>query len=218
MGLWMPTPPDAGQGYLRDYPTAEPWASWYRQSRSERATTDDEGGWPCADPRFTPEEGWDIPTTIGYPGIPIALATYGANMSPDTDMSSKGGPRCLLPSPLLLSLLGASMTPIGTSDTLGLGPVEVQYRWSDQDGVMMFATAGWSPGAPNALLVNIASLRAALARAGLVWWTWVLGEKVSRERGDPTRQRLNLFGAGGLGDGGWEQWSFDSQFHDYGAK
>jgi hypothetical protein len=221
MGLWMPTPPDYGLGYLRDYPHGEPWASWYRQSRTEHATSfdgDEESRWSGVEARFSPDGGWDIPTDHDYPSHPLALATYGSNASPDADMSSKSGPRCLLPSPLLVSLLGASPTPVGTPDLLGLGPVERQYRWSDSHGVVMFCTDGWRAGAPWALLVRGATLTAALARAGLTWWTWILGEKISWEQGDPTRERLNMFGAGGLGDDGWELWSFDMQFHDYDSR
>lgn len=221
MGLWMPTPPDYGLGYLRNYPDGEPWASWHRQSRTERATRFDGGAeelWSGVDARFTPDTGWEIPVDHAYPGDPIALTTYGRNVSPDTDMSSRSGPQCLLPSPLLVSLLGVCPTPAGSPDALGLGPVELQYRWSDADRVVMFGTDGWGGSAPRALLVNIAALSAALTPAGLTWWNWILGEKISWEHGDPTGERLDVFGAGGLGDGGWELWSFDSRFQDYGTR
>jgi hypothetical protein len=221
MGLWMPTPPDYGLGYFRCYPDGEPWASWYRQSRTERTTTFDRSAeelWSGVDARFTPDAGWDIPVDHNYPGHPIALTTYGSNTSSDTDMSSKSGPRCLLPSPLLVSLLGVSPTPVGMPDALGLGPVELQYRWSDVGGVVMFGTDAWGAGTPQALLVRAAALRAALAPAGLTWWNWILGEKISWEQGEPTGQRLNMFGAGGLGGGGYEMWSFNSKFLDYGTR
>ena len=39
-----------------------------------------------------------------------------------------------------------------------------------------------------------------------------LGEKISWQHGNPTRDRLDLFGAAGVSGGGLDVWSFDAEF------
>lgn len=217
MGLWMRTPPDYGQGFFRQYPDHEPWASWFLES--QRDHTD---GWDGEHPppdvdRFAIEDGWFLPTQREFPQHPVALATFGSTYTYDDDMSSKDLPSLTLPSPALTRLLRARPTPpalFGSAGALNLGLLELEHSWSNHDDVVMFATGGAGWGQPSALFVRGSALRGALSREGLSWWTWVLGEKITWRHGDPTANRLHVFGAAGIGPIGVDAWSLDSMYVD----
>jgi hypothetical protein len=223
MGLWMPTPPNYGLGYYRQYPHGKPWPAWVAQLFEERSGLDALGGAPAP---YNPDgyvvtDGWTTPTKRGFPAHPIALTTLGYAANADVDMSTKDLPRGLLPSPLLLRLLGAEPTPIdatvgGDCERLNLGAVERAYSWSNSDRVVMFGTDGVEWGSPMALFVHAAALEAALTARELTWWTWILGEKISWRHGDPTGDRLDMFGAAGLRDGLLDSWHFDARFYGRG--
>lgn len=52
------------------------------------------------------------------------------------------------------------------------------------------------------------STNAALRSCGLMWWTWILGEQISWQHGDPTGDRLDLFGTAGLCGDALDVWNF----------
>ncbi|NYF14052.1 hypothetical protein HDC34_002346 [Pseudoclavibacter sp. JAI123] len=220
MGLWMPTPPDYGLGHYRQYPHGEPWTEWIVQLFSERSDAGELGNPPEGyDPdEYAATDGWITPTERDFPAHPIALTTLGYAANADVDMSAKNLPRGLLPSPLLLRLLAAGPTPIDATlgddcDRLDLGAVERAYSWSQNNRVVMFGTDGVEWGSPTALFVHAETLEAALTERGLTWWTWMLGEKISWRHGDPTGDRMDMFGAAGLRDGVLHDWHFDSCYY-----
>ena len=217
MGLWMRTPPDHGEGFYRQYPHTEPWANWFQESQRDHTSGWDGENAPAATEKFTVTKGWYQPSHRNFPQHPQALATFGRTGTFDADMSSKDLPAAILPSPTLVQALDASQTPadsLSAEPALKLGTIEREYSWSNSNGIMMFATGGSEWGAPSTLYVRSAVLREALERENLSWWSWVLGEKITWRRGEPTGNRLNVFGAAGLNDGGVEAWSLDSQYHD----
>lgn len=217
MGLWVRTPPDHGEGFYRQYPRAEPWSTWFHESQRDHTS-----GWngesaPAEVEQFAVSDGWYQPSHRDFPKHPQALATFGSAGTFEDDMSSKDLPSAILPSPMLLQSLSATQTPadnLGAEPVLELGAIEREYSWSNSNGIIMFATGGSEWGAPSALYVRGAVLREALDREGLSWWSWVLGEKITWRSGEPTGNRLNVFGAAGLNENGLEAWSLDSQYRD----
>lgn len=217
MGLWMRTPPDHGEGFYRQYPDTEPWASWFQESQREHTSGWDGENAPEDTERFRVTDGWYQPSHRDFPEHPQALTTFGRTPTFDTDMSSKDLPSGLLPSPTLLKIIGASQTPadgLSSEPALKLGAFEREFSWSNADGIVMFATGGSERSTPSALYVRAAILHEALEQVGLSWWSWVLGEKITWRGGEPTGNRLNVFGAAGLDNDGVEAWSLNSQYHD----
>lgn len=217
MGLWMRTPPDHGEGFYRQYPHIEPWASWFRESQRDHTSDWAGENSPPDTERLTVSNGWYQPSHRGFPQCPQALATFGGSGTFEADMSSKDLPSGILPSPTLLQVLGASQTSadrLSTEPALRLGSIEREYSWSNSDGIVMFATGGAEWGAPTALYVRGAILREALERDRLSWWSWLLGEKITWRCGEPTGNRLNMFGAAGVNEHGVEVWSLDSKYYD----
>lgn len=191
MGLWMPTPPDWGRGWFREYPAGDPWARWLTTSNEERKFDGETGGLP---------PGWVIPKKNAFPSVPIALTTHGSTGKADRDFSATDLPRPLLPSPVTLELLDARLSPPrhAAAKRLGLGPVESEYTWLVGEEVVMFATDGYGYAGGSSLLVKAHVLDHALQRAGWACWSWVLGEKVNWVSGDPTAMRMDIFGAASL--------------------
>lgn len=215
MGLWMHTPPDHGQGFFRQYPDAQPWAGWFRESLEEHTAGWDGESAPTDSDRFRVEDGWYQPSVREFPQYPQALATFARSGIFESDMSAKDSPSSILPSPTLLDVLGAwhtSADRMNVEPTLGLGGVEREYSWSTSDGIVMFSTGGSDWDNPSALLVRASALYDALKSRGLSWWSWALGEKITWRRGEPTANRLNVFGAAGLSETGIETWSLDSRY------
>ncbi|NDK32377.1 hypothetical protein [Nesterenkonia haasae] len=217
MGLWMRTPPDHGEGFYRQYPHTEPWASWFQEIQREHTS-----GWqgenaPAETQLFRVSDGWYQPTDHEFPAYPQALATFGSNTTSENDMSSKDLSSGVLPSPMLLQILGASHTSaqgFNSEPALKLGGFEREFSWSNAEGIVMFATGGPEWGAPTALYVRASVLHESLERVGLTWWSWVLGEKITWRGGEPTGNRLNVFGAAGLNENGVQAWSFDAHYED----
>ncbi|WP_457253621.1 hypothetical protein [Pedococcus sp. P5_B7] len=220
MGLWMPTPPQYGPGHYRQYPHGTPWTSWATQVMDENSYDDRKprGGATGAG-QYPSAHGWLRPSTHEFPLHPVALATFGRNASDSSDMSGTDLPHGLLPSPLLLQVLRANHA-VGLHpdhERLGLGSVEREYSWTNPNGrLVMFGTDGWGHDAPTALFARVDALEEGLAAAKLAWWTWILGEKITWEAGDPSGDRLNIFGAAGLSDEGLDLWSFDHSFRGRG--
>ena len=126
----------------------------------------------------------------------------------------------LLPAPVLIDLLNvvqSSPSEREESEALALGRVEREYSWRNSDGVVMFATSGPEWGDTSALFVKMTALSPALKTRGLGWWTWVLGEKIIWRHGEPTADRLDIFGSAGLGNRGLDPWSFAANYIDHGA-
>jgi len=191
MGLWMPTPPDWGQGWFREYPAGEPWADWLASWDEERRFDGDTDG-------LAP--GWVVPGKESFPPVPIALTTHGSTAKADRDFSATDLPRTLLPSPTTIGLLDARLAPPRhhSARRLGLGPVESEYAWLVNEEIVMFATDGHGHFGGSSLLVKAHVLADALERVGWACWSWVLGEKINWINGDPTSTRMDIFGAAAL--------------------
>lgn len=192
MGLWLPTPPDWGPGWLREYPAGDPWAEWLASSDAGLRFDGDTDGLAA---------GWVIPSEELFPRVPIALTTHGSTARADRDFSATDLPRALLPSPIMIGLLGARLAPPrhASAKRLGLGPVESEYAWIVDDEIVMFATDGYGHFGGSSLLVKARVFADALESAGWACWAWVLGEKVNWINGDPTVRRMDVFGAAALG-------------------
>lgn len=191
MGLWMPTPPDWGQGWFREYPAGDPWAEWLASADEDRKFDGDTDG-------LAP--GWVVPDKEFFPPVPIALTTHGSTAKADRDFSATDLPRTLLPSPTTIGLLGARLAPPrhDSAKRLGLGPVESEYAWLVDEEIVMFATDGHGHFGGSSLLVKARVLADAMERAGWACWAWALGEKINWINGDPTPTRMDIFGAAAL--------------------
>jgi hypothetical protein len=191
MGLWMPTPPDWGPGWFREYPAGDPWAEWLTSSNEDRRFDGDTDG-------LAP--GWVVPSKKSFPPVPTALTTHGSTAKADRDFSATDLPRPLLPSPTTIDLLGARLSPPrhDAAKRLGLGPVESEYAWLVDEEIVMFATDGHGHRGGSSLLVKARIFAEALERAGWTCWAWVLGEKINWINGDPTSTRMDIFGAAAL--------------------
>ncbi|MBY9074251.1 hypothetical protein K1X13_05385 [Nocardioides sp. WL0053] len=203
MGLWMPTPPDWGPGWFREYPAGDPWSEWLATSNEERRFDGDTDG---------QAPGWVVPSKESFPSAPIALTTHGSTAKADRDLSATDLPRTLLPSPTTIGLLGARLAPPrhASAGRLGLGPVESEYAWLVGEEIVMFATDGHGHLGGSSLLVKARVLNDALQRAGWACWSWVLGEKINWVNGDPTSTRMDIFGAAAI-DTDVRTWSRDTQ-------
>lgn len=203
MGLWMPTPPDWGPGWFREYPAGDPWAEWLAASDRDRRFDGETDGL---------RPGWIVPTKRSFPRVPIALTTHGSTAKADRDFSATDLPGPVLPSPTTLDLLGARLAPPrhASARRLGLSPVESEYAWLVGEEIAMFSTDRHGHRGGSSLLVNARVFDAALRRSGWACWSWALGEKINWVDGDPTSTRMDIFGAAAL-DTGVRIWCHDTQ-------
>lgn len=205
MGINVPTPSDWHEGYFGSYPDLPPWLESFAVHFDEFKGTAD---------------GW-IKTDGLAPKLQIPVAHY--SLDRDRDFSNQDGASrsSILPAPSLVDLLGARWAPSAhVSQALNLGPNERERAWLYGDDVVAFYAGPRDEGRPSAMLVRADALESALSDLGFVLWTWILGEKHYWLRGQPTRQRQELYAAARLAPGGWEQWglSIDHVDHSTGRR
>lgn len=192
MGLWMPTPSEHPTGYLGGYHDQQPWRAGLADVDAERRRFAETG------PDDPP--GWQRTGSHGAPDAPFALATAGYYPPGSRDSSATDLPRAVLPAPAMLDLLDARWSGADPADArqLGLGPVETEYSWTSQGRIVAFSSAGRSFGSTTMLLIRADALTAALSRAGLEMWTWLLGEKIYWLGSEPQAQRAEVYAAADL--------------------
>ena len=197
MGLWMPTPSESSAGPIGCYPDLAPWP---RQLALVAAEVRQRDG-------VDVPAGWQIAGN-GAGTFPMALATTDYHRDGDRDFSSLDLPRGILPAALVVDLLGARWSGCNVTGALalGLGPTESHYSWVADDELVAFSSAGREYGSPMMLCVRASPLRNALAHANLALWTWVLGEKVFWESGEPSHNRSELSCSFGLGPTSTTPW------------
>ncbi len=187
IGDWMPTDRyGSGLGFMGAYPDLEPWADLLAGREGQVA-----------------RRGLSWRKVDGLaPLLGLTVAAYSFSSERDASFDS-GGATCQLPSPLLLEILNARWTPASSqARNLGLGPAEAERSWSSPTHVVAFWAEAPS-GRGHALFVRAAPLRDALNAKNLAMWTTLLGEKIYWTVGNPSHERLDIFGAASLGPLGW---------------
>lgn len=209
MGLWMPTPLEHPAGYLGGYPDQRPWPARCAEIDAERRRLEDTDP---ADPA-----GWQRIDDHDAPAAPFALASALYDSPSSRDASAVDLPRGILPSPLLLDLLGAEWNGgrPADADSLDFGPVEAEYSWSRAGRVVAFSTAGRSFGSTTMLLVRADALSDALRRSEFALWAWLLGEKIYWLGDDPQPQRAEMYAASDLSRGAPNVWATTLDYVDW---
>jgi hypothetical protein len=204
MGLnAVSTPGNVWTAHLGEYPDIEPWPEALDLGDRERRPYRDEDD-PGTD---VLPLGWEYAHIDEQTRAPYALATVGCHTESGHDLSAEDTPGAILPSRLLLSLLGATWVAGSAADTdLGLGPVEQEYSWLAGGSTVAFCTSGRGYGTDRVLWVRVQPLQAALAGADLGMWTWVLGEKIYWSGGTPSSDRTDCFAAVRLAPGPLTVW------------
>lgn len=204
---WMGLSAVSTPGYdwtanLGEYPDIEPWPHLLDVGDTERRPQEPDD--PGTDEL---PQGWEYASIDDETRAPYALATFGYHQESNRDLSAEDTPRATLPSRILRSVLGATWSAgrvIGPD--LRLGPVEREYSWIADGEVVAFCTAGREYGSDRVLWVRADPLRAALLRAGLAMWAWVLGEKIYWTGQTPSSDRTDCFAAVRLAPGPATVW------------
>lgn len=206
MGLTsLSIPQDVSTASLGEYPDIAPWPSLLDLGDDERRpySPEDDPGTDVL-PR-----GWEFARTDDTTRLSYAIATVGYRQESGRDLSASDTPSAIMPSRMLLELLGAQWSG-GRIDATGLdlGPVEREYSWVARDQVMAFCSAGREYGSGQALWVRAEPLREALAKAGLAMWSWTLGEKIYWTHHEPSSNRTDCFAGVRLAPGPLTVWGY----------
>ena len=206
MGLRdLATPQDIWVANIGEYPDIEPWPSLLDEGDRERRPyppEDDPGAKILLD-------GWQFAHIDETTRAPYAIATVSWYQDASSDFAATDTPRAIMPSRMLLDLLGAQWNAgIDEAAELVLGPVEREYSWVANGQVVAFCTAGREYGSGSALWVCADALREALARSSLALWSWTLGEKIYWSGGEPSTNRADCFSGVRLAPGPVSVWGY----------
>ena len=206
MGLLkLSTPANMWIGCLGEYPDVGAWPGELDLSDRERRPYD-----PEDDPGLDElPAGWELAKIDDKTTAPYALATVGYNQASGNDYSTTDTPGVLMPSRVLLGLLGAHWSGgLDDDGDLGLGPIEREYSWVSGGEVVAFCAGRRSYGGARVLWVRAEPLRRALDGAGLAMWSWVLGEKIYWTGDEPSSDRADCFAGVRLAPAPTTVWGF----------
>lgn len=206
MGLnAVSTPQEVWMAYIGEYPDVEPWPSLLDEGDRERRPYDPEDD-PGTDAL---PWGWQFTHIDDTTRTPYALATVWYHQESGNDFAAIDTPGASMPSRTLLDLLNAHWSG-GSVDAseLELDPVEREYSWVANGEVVAFCAAGREYGSLRALWVRAEPLRNALAEAGLVMWSWTLGEKIYWRGHEPSSNRTDSFAGIRLAPGPVAVWGY----------
>jgi hypothetical protein len=213
MGLLkVSTPAMMCVGALGEYPDVGAWPAELDLSDQERRPYD-----PEKDPGLDKlPAGWELAEVHDSTAAPYALATVGCYQESGNDYSTTDTPGVLMPSRVLLGVLGAHWSG-GLDDHGGLrlGPIEREYSWVAGGVVVAFCSAERDYGGTRVLWVRADPLRQALANAGLGMWTWVLGEKIYWTGSEPSSDRTECFAGVRLAPAPTTVWGFTVERERY---